>query len=240
MSLEVTIRSMDLAILMTRSPSASMASRPLPHHLPPTTQFCSLQAALTHLNRLRNIRPDRREWGEMRPHELKLVTRSEHGPKGRALEDEFRSMVEGDYGKRCQICSRTFARTGGGWQVNVAHVVPPRMDYRTNHFGDLLGLCGWHFNLLRYGEWTLLDPNTDQPFEDMDGTRGWERMRSFILKRAPKTDDLGNPFVGLPVRFSNALPRVAIRAEVGHRGDSVQHSALEFSVQPPQRIGEVS
>ena len=141
--------------------------------------------------------------GRAEPHELRLVTRSELGPEGRALEDEFRSMVEGDYGKRCQICSRTFSTTGGGWQVNVVHVVPPRMGYRTNHFGDLLGLCGWHFNLLRYGEWALLDPNTDRAFEDMDGTRGWERMRTFILNCAQDTDELGNPFVGLPVRFSN-------------------------------------
>ena len=64
--------------------------------------------------------------GMNEPHELRLVTRSELGPEGRALEDEFRSMVEGDYGKRCQICTRTFATTGGGWLVNVVHVVPPR------------------------------------------------------------------------------------------------------------------
>ena len=141
--------------------------------------------------------------GRTEPHELRLVTRYELGPEGRALEDEFRSMVVGDYGKRCQICSRTFATTGGRWQVNVVHVVPPRMDYRTNHFGDLLGLCGWHFNLLRYGEWALLDPDTDRPFVDMDGTSGWERMRTFILNRAEDADELGNPFVGLRVRFSN-------------------------------------
>ena len=107
--------------------------------------------------------------GRNEPHELRLVARNERGPDGRALEDEFRSMVEGDYGKRCQICTRTFVRTGGGWLVNVVHVVPPREGYPTNHFGDLLGLCGWHFNLLRYGEWALLNPDTDRPFEDMDG-----------------------------------------------------------------------
>ena len=141
--------------------------------------------------------------GRTEPHELRLVTRCELGPEGQVLEDEFRSMVKGDYGRRCQICSRTFATTGGRLQVNVVHVVPPIMDYRTNHFGDLIGLCGWHLTLLRHGEWTLLDPDTDQPFEDMDGTNGWERMRSFILNLTPVTDDLGNPYVGLPVRFSN-------------------------------------
>ena len=141
--------------------------------------------------------------GRTEGHELRLVTRSERGPQGRALADEFRDMVTGDYGKRCQVCSRTFVTTGGSWQVNVVHVVPPRADHRTNHFGDLLGLCGWHFNLLQYGEWALLEPNTNLPFEDLDGSPGWERMRAFILNRSQDADDLGNPFVGLPVRFYN-------------------------------------
>ena len=141
--------------------------------------------------------------GRNEPHELRLVARYELGPEGQALEDEFRSMVQGDYGKRCQICTRTFVRTGGGWLVNVVHVVPPREGYPTNHFGDLLGLCGWHFNLMRYGEWALLDPDTDRPFEDMDGARGWERMRTFILNRTPETDESGNQFVELRVRFTN-------------------------------------
>ena len=134
---------------------------------------------------------------------LRTVTISELGPEGRELAEEFRDMVEGDYGKRCQICSRTFQRAGGGWQVNVVHVVPLRTDRRANHFGDLLGLCGWHFNLMQHGEWSLLDPVTDRPFENSEESRGWELMRSFILSRAPGMDDLGNPFVGLPVRFSN-------------------------------------
>ena len=134
---------------------------------------------------------------------VKLVEKSEHGPKGRALEAEFRSMVHGDYGMRCQICSRTFVKRGGDWQVNVVHVVPPRKGTLTNHFGALLGLCGWHFNLLLYGQWALLDPEADLPFEDMDGSRGWERMKEFILSRTSDMDDLGNEYVGLPIRFSN-------------------------------------
>ena len=134
---------------------------------------------------------------------LRTVTTSELGPEGMALSVEFRSMVEGDYGKRCQICSRTFVRTGGGWQVNVVHVVPLGTDRRANHFGDLMGLCGWHFNLLQYGEWALLNPETNLPFEEFNGSPGWERMRLFILNRTPDTDDLDNPFVGLPVRFYN-------------------------------------
>ena len=141
--------------------------------------------------------------GRTEVHELSLVTRSELGPQGRALADEFLDMVTGDYGKRCQICSRTFVTSGGSWQVNVVHVVPPRVDHRTNHFGDLLGLCGWHFNLLRYGEWALVDPNTNLPFDDLEGSPGWERMRAYILNRSQDADDLGNPCAGLPVRFYN-------------------------------------
>ena len=85
----------------------------------------------------------------------------------------------------------------------MVHVVPPRIDLRTNHFGNLLGLCGWHYNLLRHGQWALLEPKSNLPLDDVDGSAGWERMQSFILTREPDTDDLGNPFVGLPVRFYN-------------------------------------
>ena len=134
---------------------------------------------------------------------LRTVTTSELGPNGRELAEEFRDMVHGDYGKRCQICSRTFERTGGGWLVNVVHMVPLRDDRRGNNFGDLLGLCGWHFNLLQHGEWALLDPETDLPFEDSDGSQAWERMRTFILDRPVDTDQYGYPFVSLPIRFSN-------------------------------------
>ena len=141
--------------------------------------------------------------GQTESRVVKRVTRTELGPKDKALEDEFRDMVEGDYGKRCQICSKTFVRTGGGWQVNVVHIVPLRLDSRANHFGDLLGLCGWHFALLQYGEWALVDPETDQPFESSDRSEGWEHMLEFISNRLPCTDEVGNPYVGLRVLFSN-------------------------------------
>ncbi len=134
---------------------------------------------------------------------LRTVTTSELGPNGRELAEEFRDMVHGDYGKRCQICSRTFERTGGGWLVNVVHVVPLRDDRRGNNFGDLLGLCGWHFNLLQHGEWALLDPETDRPFEDSDGSQAWEHMRTVILDQTVDTDQFGHPFISLAVRFYN-------------------------------------
>ena len=141
--------------------------------------------------------------GRTEAHQIRQVARTELGPQGRELAEEFRDMVHGDYGKRCQVCSRTFVRTGGGWQVNVVHVVPPRTDHRTNHFADLLGLCGWHFALMRYGEWAIIDSESGQPFDDLDGSRGWERMRSFILSRTPTVNAEGISYIGLPIRFSN-------------------------------------
>ena len=134
---------------------------------------------------------------------LKLVIASELGPQGKALAQEFREMVKGDYGQRCQICRRTFITTGGSWQVNVVHVVPPRVHGLANHFGDLLGLCGWHFNLLQYGEWALLDPTTNRPFEGLDSSPAWQRMQESIISRIQDADEMGNPFVGFPVRFYN-------------------------------------
>ncbi len=141
--------------------------------------------------------------GRNEAHVPRIVTRSELGPEGKALEDEFRSMVHGDYGKRCQICSRTFKKTDGEPQVFVVHVVEPRKDHRTNHFGDLLGLCGWHYALIRYGEWALIYPETDEAFEKSKGSEGWDQMRSYISGAEQLTDELNNPYICLPVRFSN-------------------------------------
>ena len=141
--------------------------------------------------------------GRREAHVPRIVTSSELGPEGKALEDEFRSMVHGDYGKRCQICSRTFKKSDGEPQVFVVHVVEPRKDHRTNHFGDLLGLCGWHYALIRYGEWALIDPENDGAFEESNGSEGWERMRAYISGAEQLTDEQNNPYICLPVRFSN-------------------------------------
>ena len=119
------------------------------------------------------------------------------------LAEEFRRMVQGDYGKRCQICSRTFTKPDGEPQVFVVHVVEPSADHRTNHFGNLLGLCGWHYALLRHGEWAFLDPETNQPFDDSDESEGWEQMRIFMAKAPQQIDEVGNPYIDLPIRFWN-------------------------------------
>lgn len=113
------------------------------------------------------------------------------------LSSEFRDMVHGDYGKRCQICSRSFAIRDNRLQVYVVHIVPPSKDSRTNNFGDLLGLCGWHYALLQYGDWAFLHAETKQEFEM------WEQMRDFISGMSPDIDEMGNEYVGIPIRFHN-------------------------------------
>ena len=137
----------------------------------------------------------------------KRITRWEPTEAANELADNFRSMVHGDYGKRCQICSKSFTTSGGQLQVYVVHVVPPSEDRRTNHLGDLLGLCGWHYSLVRYGEWALLDPGTNSPFENATTHEGWERMRAFISSASRDTDTEGNSYIGLPVRFWNVYQK---------------------------------
>ena len=141
--------------------------------------------------------------GRTEPRESKIVKVSVLGPKGQALENDFKNMVKEDYGSRCQICGSTFTTSSGKQQVNVVHVVLPGMDHRANHFGNLLGLCGWHFNLLRFGEKQFINLNTGRPFKDIDGTYGWEHLRTFISNRKPDIDDSGNEFFTLPIRFLN-------------------------------------
>ena len=127
----------------------------------------------------------------------KTVIRWQPTEAARKLADEFRSMVRGDYGRRCQICGTTFKMSNGELQVFVVHIVPPRRDHRTNNFGNLVGLCGRHYALVRYGEWGLCDPETREPCDN------WEHMQESILRASAEIDDEGNPYVGLPVRFWN-------------------------------------
>lgn len=141
--------------------------------------------------------------GRSGAHVSRSVSRWEPVEAANELAQRFRDMVYGDYGQRCQICSRTFTLPGGGWQIYVVHVVPPAADHRTNHFGDLLGLCGWHYSLIRYGEWALLDPSTRQPFVDSEGLEGWQHLQRFVEQAARSVDPAGDDYVGLKVRFSN-------------------------------------
>ena len=147
------------------------------------------------------------QYGRSGVHNRKLATRWEPTEAAKALADEFKTMVHGDYGRRCQICGTTFKMQSGGLQTFVLHVVEPRGDFRTNHLGDLMGLCGQHFALVRYGEWVWLNPETGTTFEDSGGREAWEHWQSLVLNAegtdAERTDSDGNTYIGLPVRFWN-------------------------------------
>lgn len=135
------------------------------------------------------------------PWVVKEFTRTIRGVEGRKLEAKFRSMLYGDYRKHCQICGNTFR--GNELQVNLVHIVPPKkesLDYPTNYYGNILGLCGWHFNLMKYGKWAFIDDRDtlDHDLSDMG------KMRGFILERVREEDDeWGKPVYKLPIWFFN-------------------------------------
>ncbi len=135
--------------------------------------------------------------GTQEPPVARIVSASERGPQGKKLADEFRDMVHGDYGKRCQICGTTFRQRNNHLQVYVVHLIAPSQDPRTNYFGNLLGLCGWHCALIQFGEWALLDSETGQPCRD------WERMRNVVRSASERIDDAGNPYCAVPIQFAN-------------------------------------
>ena len=147
------------------------------------------------------------QYGRSGAHNRKLATRWESTEAAKALADEFKTMVHGDYGRRCQVCGTTFKMQNGGLHTFVLHVVEPRGDSRTNHLGDLMGLCGQHFALVRYGEWAWVNPETGATFEDLGGREAWEHWQNLVLNAegtdAEGTDSDGNTYIGLPIRFWN-------------------------------------
>ena len=113
--------------------------------------------------------------------------------------------MHSDYGQRCQICSKSFTMPGNRFQVYVVHIVRPSVDHRTNHLGDLLGLCGWHYSLIRYGEWAFLDPDTDHPFEDSGESHGWEQMRTFMSKAPTEWTRQVTPILACRLGFGTSI-----------------------------------
>ena len=135
--------------------------------------------------------------GRSGAHVRKPVTRWEPTEAAKDLADKFRDMTHSDYVKRCQVCGKTFAMSSGESQVFVVHVVPPSADNRTNHFGNLMGLCGWHYALVRYGEWAFVDHITGEPGRD------WKHMRDLVLNASEEIDEADNLYIAVPARFSN-------------------------------------
>ena len=176
--------------LLERQTSSPMATAAETSVLLPLGGPKTRQSATTDRNRARDAN-SREGWM------VKEVSYSERGPEGKALADEFRAMVEGDYGRRCQICGKTFVKSDGSQQVFIVHVVPPTHHSSSNYFGNLMGLCGWHFALLQHGEWCLRTLEGDEPVEEQ------QQVRALILGLPAQIDDVGNTYRGLPIRFWN-------------------------------------
>ena len=121
------------------------------------------------------------------------------------LAVRFKQMIYGDYGKRCQVCSNAFTRLDGEMQVFVMHIVPPSKDGRANNFGDLLGVCGWHHALIKYGEWNFDFPKDLGLGSEHETFDDWQNMRASILAAQRTVDEYGNTFVSIPIQFSNVF-----------------------------------
>ena len=119
------------------------------------------------------------------------------------LENQFRDYVLSDYQGRCQICGTSFLTRKGNdhLQTFVTHIVPPANDHRTNHFGNMLGLCGLHYAMISYGQWSLFDPDTRESIARP------EELRDLISTLNKQVDDDGNSYMAMPVRFHNIYRR---------------------------------
>ena len=122
-------------------------------------------------------------------------------------------MVHGDYGRRCQLCSNAFAKSDGELQVYVMHIVPPSEDCRANNFGDLLGVCGWHHALFKYGGWEFDFPKYRSVGTPSESSDDWRGMRSQIENAPREIDENGNSFVSIPIKFHNVFKNWASRPE---------------------------
>ena len=112
-------------------------------------------------------------------------------------------MSQSDYGNRCQICGSTFLTRNGEFQGFADHIVDPSKHSLTNHFGNLLSLCGWHYALISYGQWVPLDPRTRHQSQLCDGGLNTKQLRDWLVAASEEIDNDDNPYVAIPVRFWN-------------------------------------
>ena len=108
--------------------------------------------------------------------------------KAKKLRQKFRSMAGGDYDGRCQICGRAFLKPDNGSQTFITHMVAPTGHRMSNHYGNLLSLCGWHHALIRWGRWSPIDAEGSSVTDLRDAA-------------TEMVDDDGNSYIDVPVRF---------------------------------------
>ncbi len=113
--------------------------------------------------------------------------------EARKLERKFREMAGGDYEGRCQICGTTFLRPDGESSRFIAHIVASSDHELSNHYGNLLSLCGLHQALIRWGQWSAIDTNGAQ-------------VDNLLAAASEQVDDSGITYIGVRVRFTGLYP----------------------------------
>ena len=189
-------------------------SRDVPVIMPSTGPRTSASAREDTLRSLRQGRSGSRVTRE--------VTRFEPSAKARGLDDKFNAMLLVDYEHRCQICGKAFLNRSGDMQVFADHVVAPSEGAGTNHYGNLMSLCGWHYALISYGQWVLLDPLTEEPVKTGETDRELAELIVLLEKAETEWDNDGNEFITLPIRFWNVYSDW--RAEAGQVDAEIRFS----------------
>jgi len=129
---------------------------------------------------------------------LTIISEPDQDTKAQSVKNE--DKLRGDYRERCQICGSTFLTRAGNLNIFAPHTVKPKQHSLTNHFGNLLSLCAWHYALLDYGQWALLDPETEEP---IDKEHLPERLLNLLQDNSRETVSDEGPHINIPIRFSN-------------------------------------
>ena len=166
-------------------PSASYKDIFLPHVGPNTVQSAVRDT-------LKSM-----EKGRIGGYEIRESRRFVLSKEAKEISQKVKDMLHGDYGRRCQICGATFLTRAGEIQVFSDHVVDPASDSRTNHFGNLLSLCGWHYALISYGQWVFLNPTTNAPVESD------EDLETLLNCPVEESSDDGSSYIAVPIQFWN-------------------------------------
>lgn len=125
----------------------------------------------------------------------KAINQFELTDDAKSLKSKFRDMWRSDYRGRCQICGTLFlTRKGKEDQTFISHIVPPSKNPLTNYFGNLLGLCGWHYALISYGQWSLIESETGEPINSP------EQLYT-LLDNMEIIEDYNSCYIEVPVEF---------------------------------------
>ena len=136
--------------------------------------------------------------GKVGSPKIQSVVSSTPDLEAKERAERFETMLKEDYGKRCQICGSSFLTRKGNLHIFASHIIKPAEHSLTNHFGNRLSLCGWHYTLISYGQWDLLHPDTQQT---IDKDNLVDQLQDILC---PSTDSINDDtLTRVAIRFSN-------------------------------------